>query len=144
MRNLLAAIRDPNLFTLDHRLLDIDSFADGWFGEMATSINPSSKFKVDVYEKDGNWTIKAALPGIQRDEIDLGIEDHVLEITVAKKNAKREENANYVLRELSYGKLSRTFRLPRGIDKEKPNAELKDGVLKVTFPKSPQHSVEIK
>jgi len=95
-----------------------------------------SKFKVDVLEKDGKWIVKAALPGINREDIKLNVENDILEIEVTKTQETKDEGTEYYVQELSHDKLVRTFRIPTGVKKENPTAALKDGILTVAFDKA--------
>ena len=101
-------------------------------------------FNVNVYEDGDVWTIEAALPGVSKEDITLDVSDGIMTISVEKKNEKRKEDANYTVRELSYGKLSRAFRVARELDAESAEAELKDGILTVKMSKSPKAKIEIK
>ena len=122
--------------------LDDDSF-DLMSSFFPSTLKANGRFNVDAYEKAGTWIIQAALPGIEKDEIELNIEGNILEIMVQRKNDKRKEDENYYIRELSYGSLSRSFALPRNIDKTEPTAELKDGILTITLKKSSKNQIAI-
>ena len=128
---------------VDGGLLDIGN----WFDEALfrpSGLLSASKFGVDVYEKEGNWNIEAAVPGAAKEDISIDIDDGVLTLQVEKKAEKKEEKANYVIKELSYGSQVREFKLPKGVDKANPQAELKDGILKITFAKINKNQIEIK
>jgi len=107
-------------------------------------INAIEKFETDVYEKDGNWTIEAAVPGVKKEEISIDVDDGILSISIEKKKETNVEKQNYILKEINYGSQTREFKLPKGIDKTNPEAELKDGILKVVFMKNNRKLIDIK
>lgn len=102
------------------------------FGETGvfTSMSPA----VDMFERDGNLVVKADLPGLKRDEIEVRFIDNTLEITGEKKTEEKVNRKDYMKLERSYGGFRRTLRLPEGVDSEKINATFKDGVLELTIP----------
>jgi HSP20 family protein len=69
-------------------------------------------------------------------DIDINLSDGLLTITGEKKHEKEDKNENYHCVERHYGKFSRTMRVPFEVEAEKVDATYKDGVLKVTLPKS--------
>jgi len=83
--------------------------------------------------KDGQLVVKTAVAGYQPDQISVQIlPEGVLEIAGTTKNVSEKSEDQYHIRELSYGSFKRHLRLPENIDGE-PKAELKDGVLTLTF-----------
>jgi HSP20 family protein len=87
----------------------------------------------DFYEKDGNYVVKAELPGVNKDDISVTMEDDVITISGKKETKREDEGDNYFVRESSSGSFSRSFRLPSAVDAEKVDATFKDGVLTVTM-----------
>jgi HSP20 family protein len=90
---------------------------------------------VDIYE-NGNEEIvlKAELPGLQREDIDLRVENNTLTLRGERKRDSDVKNEQYHRVERSYGAFSRSFSLPSRIDTEKVRAEFKEGVLSITLP----------
>ena len=90
---------------------------------------------VDILETDKEIILKAELPGIDLDMIDLQIKDNVLTLRGERKfdNATRKEH--YYRIERSYGSFVRSFTLPSTTEPERVKAQLRDGVLEVTIPK---------
>jgi HSP20 family protein len=90
---------------------------------------------VDIYETDDKLVLKAELPGINPNDVEVRVEDNTLYLKGERKFEKevKEENLHRV--ERSYGSFSRTFALPGSIDADKVQAEYKDGVLTLTMPK---------
>jgi len=73
---------------------------------------------------------------MDKKDINISLSDGLLTITGEKKQEKEDKNENYHRVERRYGKFSRTMRLPSEVDTEKVDAIYKDGVLKITLPKS--------
>ncbi len=92
---------------------------------------------IDVSETEKEYFVKAELPGLKKEDIDLTMSDGVLTITGEKKKETREEKKeNYHFTEMRYGSFSRSFRLPDDVAVDKADAGYKDGVLTVTVPKA--------
>lgn len=94
--------------------------------------NPS----VDVIETDAEIVVKAEIPGVNKEDIDLTVENNRMIISGEKKQEHEEKDDNYYLMERSYGSFRRIFVLPAQADTEKVAASYRDGVLIVTVPKS--------
>ena len=90
---------------------------------------------VDVSETPDNFTVRAELPGMQREDIDLEVENNVLVIRGERKFEKQSDGENFHFTERSYGSFFRSFTLPKNVDSEAIKAEYKDGILTVTLPK---------
>jgi HSP20 family protein len=95
-------------------------------------ISPS----VDIYEEGNELVLKADLPGITKDEVEINITDNVLTLTGEKKKEEKVERENYFRYERSHGSFCRRFHLPDEIDTEKIKAHYKEGVLEVRLPKT--------
>jgi len=98
---------------------------------VASTWNPS----VDIYETENALVMKAELPGIDENDIELKIEDSTLTLKGDRKFEKETKEENYHRIERSYGSFYRSFTLPRNIDQDKIKAECENGILKVTLPK---------
>lgn len=105
-----------------------------WFGEEEMSFVPS----IDVKEKDKEIIVKAELPGMDADDIDISISDDVLTLRGEKKEEKEEKQGDYYHHELSYGSFHRDIPLPAEIETDRVDAEFKKGVLTVRLPKKPE------
>lgn len=93
---------------------------------------------VDVSETDEEVIVKADLPGVKPEEIEINLVDNVLTIKGEKKRETEEKKENYYRVERYYGSFMRAIQLPSEVDGEKVKAQYKDGVLKVTLPKKPE------
>ncbi len=90
---------------------------------------------VDIYEGTNHeMVIKAELPDIKREDIDIRVEDNTLTISGEKKLDEDIRQENYHRVERAYGTFTRSFSLPATIDTEKVNAEYKNGVLVIKLP----------
>jgi HSP20 family protein len=91
---------------------------------------------LDVSETKNDLIVKAELPGLDPKEIDISVVDGNLTIKGEKEQEKEEKEENYHLVERSYGSFARSIRLPRDVQSEKISASFKNGILKITLPKS--------
>ena len=91
---------------------------------------------LDLSETKNDLIVKADVPGIDPKDIDISLNKDVLTIKGEKKRETEEKGENYHFIERSYGAFARSIRLPRDVQTDKINASYKDGVLRVTLPKS--------
>jgi len=94
---------------------------------------------VDVYETEGEIVLKAELPEIDRKDVEISIENNVLTLQGERKQEKEVTKDCYHCMERAYGSFFRSFSLPSTVDQEKVKADFKDGILKITLPKKPEH-----
>jgi HSP20 family protein len=93
---------------------------------------------VDIFETEGEIVVKAELPGMERKDIALNLENNVLTVRGERRFAKETKDDNYHRIERSYGTFSRSFSIPATVEEEKIRADYKDGVLKIVLPKKEQ------
>ena len=93
---------------------------------------------VDIFETEGEIVVKAELPGMERKDITLHLENNVLSLRGERKFEKETKDENYHRIERSYGAFSRSFAIPATVDEEKIRADYKDGVLNIVLPKKEQ------
>ena len=91
---------------------------------------------VDIFEDGNDVIVKAELPGMSKDDIDINITDDVITISGEKKSEEKIEKKDYFRLERSHGSFSRSLTLPTEIQTDKAKAAFKDGVLEVRIPKS--------
>ena len=96
---------------------------------------------VDMFEEGGNLVVKAELPGITKENINLRIVDNNLIISGEKSTEEKIERSNYLRLERSHGSFSRTLSLPDGLDTENIKATFTDGVLEVRIPRTETSTV---
>ncbi|MFQ5878014.1 MAG: Hsp20/alpha crystallin family protein [Acidobacteriota bacterium] len=91
---------------------------------------------VDIYEEDDRIVVRAELPGVSKDDIDVNVESGTITLRGEKKQEKKVDSDNVYRVERFYGSFSRSFALPSTIDPGKIEARYKDGVLEVVLPKA--------
>jgi len=91
---------------------------------------------VDIFEEGDNFVVKAEVPGLKKEEIEVNLTDDMITISGEKKKEEKVEKKDYYRMERSYGSFTRSFRLPKGIQTDKAKATFKDGVLEVKVPKT--------
>ncbi|HVF51359.1 MAG TPA: Hsp20/alpha crystallin family protein, partial [Pyrinomonadaceae bacterium] len=90
---------------------------------------------VDIFENKDQIVLEAELPGMNREDFELTIENSVLTLRGERRFEKKEETDNYHRVERAYGTFSRSFTLPQTVSGEGATAEYKNGVLRVTLHK---------
>jgi HSP20 family protein len=90
---------------------------------------------VDIIEEDGQYRVKAELPGIEKGDIKVDLKGNVLTLRGERSEEKNDEKDRYYRRERRYGSFTRSFALPENVDSEAIKADYKDGVLSIVIPK---------
>jgi HSP20 family protein len=90
---------------------------------------------VDIYETENELYLKADLPGVDQQDIDVRVENQTLTVTGQRSFDKTENNQGYHRIERNYGSFSRSFAVPNTFDTEKIAAHYQNGVLTVSLPK---------
>src|SRR5882724_2041893 len=93
--------------------------------------NPS----VDIFENKDHIVLEAELPGMNREDFDLSVENNVITLRGERRFEKKEDSDNYHRVERAYGSFLRSFTLPNTVSAEGANADYRNGVLRVTLPK---------
>ena len=93
---------------------------------------------------DSGYTIAVELPGVEEKDIDLSVDGGVVTVKGEKKTSREEKGETWYFSERQYGAFSRSFRLPPDADEGKVSADLKDGVLTISVPKSAPEKPESK
>lgn len=91
---------------------------------------------VDVYEDKDNVTVKAELPGLRKEDIEVSLHGGVLSISGERKDEDKHENAEQYRSERFFGRFQRTVTLPAPVAADKVKASYKDGILYITLPKA--------
>ena len=87
---------------------------------------------IDVVTKDGDLVIRAELPGVKSEDVDITLQNNVLTLSGERKAEQEEERGGYYVRERRYGSFSRSLTVPEGVDESKIHARYENGVLEVT------------
>ena len=86
---------------------------------------------LDVLHEDGDIVVRAELPGVRLEDVDITIHNGVLTITGERKAEEQREGSGYYVRERRYGAFRRSMTLPQGVDENSINARFDGGVLEV-------------
>jgi HSP20 family protein len=96
------------------------------------------QIRVDVAEDDRNYTVKAEIPGVRKEDIKVSIDGNVVSISAEVKKETEEKEGKRLLRsERYYGRVARSFSLDADLDQDAASATYSEGVLALTLPKKP-------
>jgi HSP20 family protein len=129
----LIKYSQPNSDLFGTRFSDI---IDEFFNDAVATRQNSFAPSVDVSETEKQFLIDVALPGMEKDNINLSLENGRLTISGERKFEKKEEGKQYHRVESHYGSFTRVMQLPDNVDDNSINATYKDGILNVTINKS--------
>lgn len=104
-----------------------------WAGPRLSSITAPA---IDVFEEGDNVVVKAEIPGVKKDEIDVNVNGSMLTISGKKERSEEVKDENYYRCERSYGSFARTVELPSEVQHNKAKATFNDGILEVRLPKT--------
>ncbi len=94
--------------------------------------------RVDVIERDAEVLVRAELPGVEKDKLDISMTDDCVTIKATTQHEEKEEKGDYYRCEISRGTFARTLALPAVVNTEKARAMFKNGILELTLPKLEQ------
>lgn len=119
---------------------NINRLFDAFMNPFDESVFTDNKVmpKLDIAELKDKYEIKAELPGMDENDINLSLEDGVLKISGEKKSETENKEKGYYLKECSYGSFSRSVRLPDNISEDEIAANFRKGVLTIDMPKKAQ------
>jgi HSP20 family protein len=120
----------------------LDEMLRDWDEDYTTKLS----FPIDVMADNDSFTIKALLPGITPDNLDIQIVNEIVTIS-GTLDSDRDENANYLLAERPSGRFHRAITLPTPLDPAKVDADLENGVLTLRIPKAEEakpRSIKVK
>ncbi len=126
-----------NLMNEFDRMLEYPLLRSRWGMPMqANEVVGSWGLALDVAEQGENFTVKASIPGINPDDLNVTLEDNVLTIQGETKDDQTIDEGSYHIRERRYGSFSRSVRFPVPVEGEKVEAQYENGVLTLTVPKA--------
>ncbi len=105
-------------------------------GEIAPSI--------DIYEEGDEVVVKAELPGLKKEDIEVNLTEDSITISGEKKKEEKVERKGYCRHERSYGSFARSFLLPSEVRTDDAKADFKDGVLEIRIPKTEEAKKKVK
>jgi len=117
-----------------------ERFFDGMWARPVRGSQPAEAVapRVDIREEKDAIVVSVELPGVNKEDLKVVLENGVLAVSGEKKAEQTEEEAGFYRSERVYGNFERSFRVPDTVDAEKIAAEYLNGVLKVTLPKLPE------
>jgi len=122
---------------LERMSRQMDRLSQGLLGRSDLNLRPASVFPaINLTEDEENYYVRAELPGIQADALDIQAVGRNLTLSGERKIASEGENVKYHRREREAGKFSRILGLPGDIDTDKVVAKLADGMLTITIAKA--------
>jgi HSP20 family protein len=118
---------------------------DRLFEDSVVSPKGAGMPKIDIKDQKDSIVVKAELPGISEDRINVEIADGVMTISGEKAEEKEEKDEGYYYKESHTGAFSRSFTLPADVMENKAEAEMKNGILMITVPKvAPKQATKVK
>jgi HSP20 family protein len=120
----------PRGFDDFYNVLD-DFFNDSWLTSKSVSYGT---FKVDIQDKENEYLVEAELPGVQKEEVDIGINDGRLSISIKREENIEEDKKNYIHKERKICSMERAMYL-EDAKSEDIKAKLENGVLTIIVPK---------
>jgi HSP20 family protein len=91
---------------------------------------------IDMFDRDSEFVVKADIPGMSKEDIDISVKGNMLTISGEQKSEEKIDEDDYHYRERTYGKFQRNIALPQGADAENIKASYKDGTLEITMPQT--------
>ncbi len=126
---------------LEKRLEDV--FSDNWGISSRWELPELSRLykmklttpRVDIVDRDDDIMVRADVPGVNRENLDVSFTDNTITIKGSTRTEKKEEKGDYYRNETMKGSFTRTMYLPSDVDGSKASSTFKDGVLEVVVPK---------
>jgi len=129
----MASLTHWDPFRALRRREEFDDFFRDFLGHSESDvIQPAA----DVSESNGEVTVKMAVPGVEKDKIQISVDDGLLDVHGETRKETKEEKKNYYRQEIRYGAFRRRVPLPVAVDVDKARANLTNGMLTITMPKS--------
>lgn len=133
--NLLKPIREIERISRDMDRI-FDSFFERRFRKRFRFFDEEELYPlVDLSETDNDLILRAELPGIDPDNINISLSNGTLTIKGEKKQEKEEDIEDYHIIERSYGTFTRQIELPKAVESDQVSASYKNGILKIILPK---------
>jgi len=114
---------------------DMDRLFSSLFGGASEGREGFWSPVVDIEEDNENIMVKAEIPGMKKEDIQVSVQGNMLNITGERKQESETKNKTFHRVERAYGRFSRMITLPTDVDSDKVKASYKDGILNITLPK---------
>ncbi|GGK29822.1 hypothetical protein GCM10007962_25110 [Yeosuana aromativorans] len=144
MSTLIPTIKNGNKRNHDYNLASLpslpswfDDFLGKSFGnEFMSNFNTGITLPaVNVIDGANEFVVEMAVPGLDKSDFDINVDNNLLSIGVEKETEQNEDTENYTRREFGYSSFKRTFSIPESVDTDKISASYKDGIMKIMLPK---------
>jgi HSP20 family protein len=133
---MLPSITRRNFRPFFPSLFDDDFFT-------ASSSRPNSMPAVNIREDEKNYFLELAVPGMDKKDLKIDINEDVLTISSETKNETEDKQEGYTRKEFSYSSFVRSFYIPENVNKDSIQANYKEGILSVSFPKMQEEKNKI-
>jgi len=120
---------------------EFDSFHDTiqkYFEDFSltrSSFSETFSPKIDISEEKNKIIVEAEIPGVNKEDLKITLQDNILTLEGEKKKVDQEKEKNFYRIERTYGSFKRSFTLPLDVDSEKVDAKFEDGLLKISLQK---------
>jgi len=133
----MALVRWEPTREVDSLQSEVNRVFDAFFGSGSGSATRARRWvpAMDLVETEDHLVLKADLPGLSREDVNIEIKDGVLTVSGERRAEHQENSEGFYRVERAFGQFSRSMTLPDGIDAERVAAEFTDGVLEVRIPK---------
>lgn len=135
MFGLVPFVRRNNEVKERDSFWDFDNFFNDFFSVPILKGWDNNPLRADIRETDKEWLIDAELPGVDKKDIQIDMNDGYLTISTTQNNEVNEEKENYIRRERTYGCYKRSFHI-ENVKEDDIKATYKDGILSVALPKA--------
>lgn len=117
---------------------DADQVEQGDFEEtdVVETEEDEGQLAVDVFQDKDNLVIKSTIAGVKPEDLDISLSSDSVTISGERREEREVDNSDYFFQECYWGSFSRSLALPVEVDVDSANAEIKDGILTLTLPKS--------
>jgi HSP20 family protein len=131
----MALVRWEPAREVDSLQSEVNRVFDAFFGNGAGTRTRRWVPAMDLVETDDHLVLRADLPGMTQDDVEIEVKDGVLTISGERKAEHEDKSEGYYRVERTFGRFSRSLTLPKGVEAERINAGFTDGVLEVRIPK---------
>ena len=132
----------PTITRRSFRPFYMPNFFDDDFLPMLSS-RTCSVPSVNIREDENDYSLDLAVPGINKDDLKIDIDEDILTISSENKCEKEESRDGYKRKEFSYSSFCRSFYIPENVNRDKIEAKYKDGVLSVSLPKQEEEKTKL-
>lgn len=121
----------------------VPSIFDAFFNDEKLAEKPFlfSRPDFNVYETESEFIVEAAVPGLEKKDFKIEINNNLLEISSEKEMSEEKKEQKYHYRGFCYGSFKKSYSLPENVDREKISANYENGVLKVMIPKDKEEKI---